>query len=261
MLTSLLLLLTSHAYGGSICNDGWVSPSEGSGACSYHGGIARPSGTSSMTPEEIQELQRLRRIRYAAEDKADSLSSDWVFSSDVTSSGTVNFSLVRRDPLIRAGVTCFAFEPVGWRFAVYLLSASGDGLALAETMDNRHDAADGTTPLDVFVRKGDVVERIVSWDVSVTDFGGGGGPLAMEKKMNVESSGQAEGVLLLTDADLVKIERADSLHVSVYVGEIVTDNLNTYQLDMSELRGKLPALRQRCTAASVQAATNNKEKK
>lgn len=38
MLT-ILLLLTSLAYGGSICNDGWVSPSEGQGACSYHNGI------------------------------------------------------------------------------------------------------------------------------------------------------------------------------------------------------------------------------
>ena len=242
MLTSLLLLLlTSSAYGGSICNDGWVSPSEGSGACSYHGGIARPSGISVPS--------------------GPSLSSGWVFSSDVTSSGTVNFGLVRREPLIRVGVTCFAFDPVGWRFAIYLLSASGDGLALAETMDHRHDAADGTTPLDVFVRKGDTVERIVSWDVSVKDFGGGGGPLLMEKKMNVESSDQAGGVLFLTEEDLMKIERADSLHVSLYVGEIVTANLNTYQLDMSELRGKLPALRQRCTAASVQAATTNKEKK
>jgi len=44
MLTSLLLLLTSSAYGGSICNDGWVSPSEGSGTCSYHGGIERLCG-------------------------------------------------------------------------------------------------------------------------------------------------------------------------------------------------------------------------
>ena len=34
-----LLLLTSLAHGGSICNDGWVSSSEGQGACSYHGGV------------------------------------------------------------------------------------------------------------------------------------------------------------------------------------------------------------------------------
>lgn len=45
MLTTLLLLLfTSSAYGGSICNDGWVSPSEGQGACSYHNGIERLCG-------------------------------------------------------------------------------------------------------------------------------------------------------------------------------------------------------------------------
>jgi hypothetical protein len=239
MLTTLLLLLASSAYGGSICNDGWVSPSEGSGTCSYHGGIARPSGISVPS--------------------GPSLSSGWVFSSGVTSSGTVYFGFTRNDPTIQVALSCFAFDPVGWRFAIYLFSSSGG--ALAGTTDNRYDAADGTTPLDVFVRKGDAVDRIVSWDVSVKDYGGGGGPLALEKKMNVEHFGQAGGVLFLTDADLVKIERADSLHVSVYIGEIVTDNLNTYQLDMSELRGKLPALRQRCTAASVQAATNNKEKK
>lgn len=238
MLT-ILLLLASSAYGGSICNDGWVSPSEGSGTCSYHGGVASPSRISVPS--------------------SPSLSSSWDFSSGVTNSGVVHFGLTRKDPSIWASVTCFAYAPVGWAFYIYLFSASGEGLA--RTMDHKHDAADGTTPLDVFVRKGDTVERIVSWDISVKDYGDGGGPLEMEKKMNVESALQAGGVLFLTDADLAKVERADSLHVSVYIGEIVADNLNTYQLDMSELGGKLPALRQRCTAASVHAATTNKEKK
>lgn len=40
----LLMLISSLAQAGSICNDGWVSPSEGSGACSYHGGVARLCG-------------------------------------------------------------------------------------------------------------------------------------------------------------------------------------------------------------------------
>jgi hypothetical protein len=39
---------------GTLCNDGWVSPSTGSGTCSNHGGIAdgtppRNSGQSSST--------------------------------------------------------------------------------------------------------------------------------------------------------------------------------------------------------------------
>jgi len=233
MLTILLLLLTSSAYGGSICNDGWVSPSEGSGACSYHGGISARGGPS--------------------------LSSGWDFSSGITNSGTVYFGLSRKDLSIWTGVSCYAVVPVGWTFDIYLFSASGGPLARA--MDYTHNLADGTTALNVFVRKGDAVERIVSWDVSVKDHEGRGGAFVMEKKMNVESPRQAGGVLFLTEADLMKIERADSLHVSLYVGGIATDNLNTYQLDMSELRGKLPALRQRCTAASVQAATTNKEKK
>ena len=43
---------TSQAVaGGTLCNDGWVSPSTGSGTCSSHGGIAdgngRPSSSSS----------------------------------------------------------------------------------------------------------------------------------------------------------------------------------------------------------------------
>ncbi len=58
MLT-ILLLLTSHAYGGSICNDGWVSPSEGSGTCSYHGGIASsdPSFSGYRSTEGDKEAQ------------------------------------------------------------------------------------------------------------------------------------------------------------------------------------------------------------
>jgi hypothetical protein len=40
----LLMLISSLARAGSICNDGWVSPSEGSGTCSYHGGVASLCG-------------------------------------------------------------------------------------------------------------------------------------------------------------------------------------------------------------------------
>jgi len=38
-----LLLLTQAALAGTLCSDGWVSSSSGSGTCSHHGGIA---GTS-----------------------------------------------------------------------------------------------------------------------------------------------------------------------------------------------------------------------
>jgi hypothetical protein len=30
----------------SVCNDGWVSPASGSGACSSHGGVARPAAAT-----------------------------------------------------------------------------------------------------------------------------------------------------------------------------------------------------------------------
>jgi hypothetical protein len=44
MLLLTLLSLHSAAIAGSICNDGWVSPSEGQGACSHHGGVERLCG-------------------------------------------------------------------------------------------------------------------------------------------------------------------------------------------------------------------------
>ena len=43
----ILFTLITSASAGSICNDGWVSPSEGSGTCSYHGGIADYTTPSS----------------------------------------------------------------------------------------------------------------------------------------------------------------------------------------------------------------------
>lgn len=51
MLLLTLLTLHSAANAGSICNDGWVSPSEGQGACSWHGGVERLcGGTSQISP-------------------------------------------------------------------------------------------------------------------------------------------------------------------------------------------------------------------
>jgi len=39
-MTLILLLALNNAFAGSICNDGWVSDSTGSGTCSHHGGVA-----------------------------------------------------------------------------------------------------------------------------------------------------------------------------------------------------------------------------
>jgi hypothetical protein len=36
-----LALLCRNSFAGSTCADGWQSPSEGSGACSHHGGFAK----------------------------------------------------------------------------------------------------------------------------------------------------------------------------------------------------------------------------
>ena len=233
------LLLLSAALAGTLCNDGWISSSSGSGTCSHHGGIAqRGVGPSTPAPATI---------------------SGWKLSSAVTNSGGVYFSLTNNEPSMSVSIDCYAYAVVGWSFNIYLFSSSGGPLAGA--MDHRHDSADGTTPLNVFARRGDISERIVSWDVSVSDGPGGGGPIVLEKKMNLQAAHQAGGVLFLTEADLATIEKADSIYVSVYVGEMITANLQTFQMDMSGLRGKLPALRQRCKAASVQAATTNKETK
>jgi hypothetical protein len=39
--TAFVILLGSQlSHAGSICSDGWISPTSGSGSCSYHGGIA-----------------------------------------------------------------------------------------------------------------------------------------------------------------------------------------------------------------------------
>lgn len=47
----MMLLLISIAVAGSICNDGWVSASEGSGTCSHHAGVARfCDGVDQISP-------------------------------------------------------------------------------------------------------------------------------------------------------------------------------------------------------------------
>lgn len=223
-----MLLLWSMALAGTMCNDGWISSSSGSGTCSHHGGIAQ-GGVGTAPP-------------------APTLASGWKLSSAVTNSGGVYFSLTNNEPSMSVSIDCYAYAVVGWSFNIYLFSSSGGPLAGA--MEHRHDPADGSTPLNVFVRRGDMSERIVSWDVSVADGPGGGGPILLEKKMNLQATHQAGGVLFLTDADLATIEKADLIYVTVYVGEMITANLHTYQMDMSALRQQLPAVRQRCTAAS-----------
>ena len=39
-----LMLISNLSQAGSVCNDGWVSSSEGSGACAYHGGVSHLCG-------------------------------------------------------------------------------------------------------------------------------------------------------------------------------------------------------------------------
>ena len=53
----ILFTLITSASAGSICNDGWVSPSEGSGTCSYHGGIADYTTPSSGWSDAEGEKQ------------------------------------------------------------------------------------------------------------------------------------------------------------------------------------------------------------
>ena len=41
LLLFLLFLLFNNSYADAICNDGWISKSTGSGACSWHGGVKK----------------------------------------------------------------------------------------------------------------------------------------------------------------------------------------------------------------------------
>jgi len=228
----LLSFLTAFAN-ATTCADGWESPSSGSGTCSHHGGVSAGATVPAGLP----------------------FSSGWNYSTGVTNSGAVYFSITQNNPSIIASLDCYGYESVGWSFNIALFSSSGG--ALVPAFDHRHDSADGTTSLDVFVRKGDMIERIVSWDVwSSGGTTGLGGPLYLQKNKNVGSPNQAAGVQYLTEEDLAKIENADSLHVMVYVGEIVTSNLNNYLVDTSKLRTMLPAMKKQCASASSLAAKN-----
>ena len=219
----IAFFLLTKAFAGTLCNDGWVSPSEGSGTCSHHGGVSvgvpTPAGMSSST--------------------------GWVYSTGVTNAGAAWFSIKRADESVIVDLSCYAYAPMGWGITIALFSPSGGDLV--PTFEHRVDAADGTTPLNIFVRKGDLVERIASWDVYADHTG----PLMMSKSLNIMAPVQAGGVLYLTEEDLAKIERADLLHISVYIGEDTTTNLHSYKVDMTEVRTLLPSMKERCTAASA----------
>ena len=63
LLLFLLFLLSNNSYADAICNDGWISKSTGSGACSWHGGVKKwlnkknnKKETSDKYIEEIYDL-------------------------------------------------------------------------------------------------------------------------------------------------------------------------------------------------------------
>ena len=60
----IALLFLSKAFAGTLCNDGWVSPSEGSGTCSHHGG-GWQSVSSPGVPVDLESPCVLPRMTEA----------------------------------------------------------------------------------------------------------------------------------------------------------------------------------------------------
>ena len=88
----LFFLVSSYSYADAICKDGWKSKSEGSGTCSWHGGIAAAyiaaqrdiyvrhnigSATVGLYPEQLDQavvvpaVDDVRTSQNAAGDDAD----------------------------------------------------------------------------------------------------------------------------------------------------------------------------------------------
>jgi hypothetical protein len=245
MLSTLLLL--ASAFAGSLCNDGWVSPSTGPGTCSHHGGIA--GGGSYYIPPSASSSPRIPTTSgYRPPSPGDELGA-WVHGRHTNNYGDPFFSTQRKytdfSPTYKWSMfdyTCFptAAAPIG---EVIQLIVTTQGGYHASSPAARADESDPY--LQVWALHGADFKRIYSWEADVSEDGLG---IRFEKKTNnMSSPSQAGGVLYLTQEDIKTIISSDKLIVIVSARSGVEE----FEIPMMGAATNIAATRAQCAQAAA----------
>jgi len=217
----LALVLSRSASAGSICSDGWISGSTGSGTCSHHGGIAGGGGgsyyptyspTYVSAPAPVQSTTDL---------------GHWETEKGITTAGNVRYELERtvRDA---SGLTNFAYQcyPNGagsFEEALFIGVNNGSGYG---HVDPWIASVDDDNPVHVYAVKGNTSTLLPSWEASIIE---GGSLILWKQTAGFQRNDQLGGVLLLTPSDDLTIDQADAVYVIVRKKDGTSD---TYRMPM-----------------------------
>jgi len=207
MLNTLLLtlsFLTTFAD-ATPCNDGWESPSSGSGTCSHHGGIAGGSigyyptynpANSAPTPAPVTQ-------------------APWKSEKLVSAKGNVIHRLYR-DTLNTDG----QFATMRYACITYEVGQYEESLSLGvapptggyKLTDSWIESVDDNSSVHVYAVKGNVSTLLPSWEARIHI---NGGPLILFKWTAGITFENQLGLLFLTQGDLRTIEQSEDIYITV----------------------------------------------
>ena len=243
MLSTLLFL--ASAFAGSLCNDGWVSPSTGPGTCSHHGGIA--GGGSYYIPPHTTSSSSAGTYRPTP--PADELGV-WERNSGMTDSGAPFFSTNRKytdfSPSLKVSsfsYACFQLDALPAGEAVMLLLGRQEGEGYVEANGNptqSHIRADVSDPyLQVWASTGSGHTRLYGWYAEVAE---NGNLLLMKMTDNMTFEGERAGDPVLTQEDIKTIIASDKLTVFV----TTTDRVDEFEIPMAGVEENIKAIQSHC---------------
>ena len=246
MLSTLLFL--ASAFAGSLCNDGWVSPSTGPGTCSHHGGVA--GGGSYYIPPSTPRASTTST--YRPPPPADELGA-WVRSSGVTDSGMPYFDLIRYyadfSPslkIVHFNYSCFQLGgdlPNGEKVILVLdRQEKYSEPTSAQGMIPRAEASDPY--LQVWATTSSSHTRLYGWYAEVTE---NGNLLLMKITDNITFEGERAGDPVLTQEDIKTIVASDKLTVFV----TSTTGVDEFEIPMMGAATNIAATRAQCTQAAA----------
>ena len=244
MLSTLLFL--ASAFAGSLCNDGWVSPSTGPGTCSHHGGVA--GGGSYYIPPSIPRASPTST--YRPPPPADELGA-WTRESGVTNSGMPFFSTDRQytdfSPSLKVSSFSYACYkpdtlPVG-EIVILALDRAEGYVNPNPSIPQPHLRADVSDPyLQVWASTGSSHTRIYSWSASVKNDG-----LIIEKSTNNIVGADTRPHAGLSQEDFKTIISSDKITVFV----TSTTGVDEFEIPMMGAATNITATRAQCTQAAA----------
>ena len=208
MLSTLFLVLSflTTFANATPCNDGWESPSSGSGTCSHHGGIA--GGSTGYYPTHSPAN--------SAPTPAPVTQAPWKSEKLVITKGNV-MHFLSRDTLdadrqfATMSYACTSYEAGQYEESLALGVAPPTGGY--KLTDSWIESVDDNSSVHVYAVKGNVSTLLPSWEASIHIEGG---PLFLFKWTGgITFKNQLGGLLFLTQVDLRTIEQSEDIYITV----------------------------------------------